>query len=188
MASRNRNVSVSRCFVWMFMMLLFVSAKTGLAQAVPTATATVNHINLGASFSQYQADYGKRDLTGYAIHADLNRNTRWGIEFEARVLRHNQEVDTHETTFLVGPRFAIGRKWFNPYAKLLIGEGKFHFPYDYAEGSYLVFAPGAGLDVPIASSRFTLRVIDFEYQSWPNFTFGGLNPYGVSAGFSVRIH
>ena len=65
--------------------------------------------------------------------------------------------------------------------------GKFHYPYNYAEGSYFVLAPGAGLDVKIGQSRYSVRVIDFEYQSWPNFTYGGLNPYGVSAGVTVRI-
>lgn len=163
------------------------STTHGRAQATATASRSGGFISVGATASYYQADYGKRELGGYAIHADLDRDRQWGLELEARVLRFNQEVGTHETTFLIGPRFTLRRKRFNPYVKLLVGEGKFHFPYDYAEGGYFVLAPGVGVDVPIGTSRFSIRAIDFEYQSWPNFTFGGLNPYGVSAGVSVRI-
>jgi hypothetical protein len=157
------------------------------AQAIATGGGGDTSLSAGATFSSYEADYSKRDLGGYAIHADYDRTRQWGLEFEARVLRLNQEVGTHETTFLIGPRYVLRRRAFNAYAKLLIGNGKFHYPYNYAEGSYFVLAPGAGLDVKIGQSRYSVRVIDFEYQSWPNFTYGGLNPYGVSAGVTVRI-
>jgi hypothetical protein len=157
------------------------------AQATPTASKPGTSISIGATYSNYQADYGKRDLGGYAIYADWDKTPRLGLEFEARVLRFNEEVGTHETTFLIGPKVTLRRPWFNPYAKLLVGEGKFHFPYNYAEGSYLVLASGAGIDVPLGQSRYTIRAIDFEYQSWPNFTYGGLNPYGISGGLSIHI-
>jgi hypothetical protein len=169
--------------------LFLFLARTGSvsAQAIATVTGGDSSLSAGATFSQYQDDYGKRGLGGYAIHADWNRTRTWGLEFETRVLRLNQEVGTHETTFLIGPRYIMRRRVFSPYAKLLLGNGKFHYPYNYAEGSYFVFAPGAGLDVHVGASRYSVRVIDFEYQSWPNFSFGGLNPYGISGGLSVRI-
>jgi hypothetical protein len=157
------------------------------AQAIATAGGSVASLSAGATFSQYEADYGKRSLGGYSIHADWERTRTWGLEFETRVLRLNQEVGTHQTTFLIGPRYVKPGKIFSPYAKFLLGNGKFHFPYNYAEGSYLVLAPGAGLDVRMGESRYSLRVIDLEYQSWPNFTYGGLNPYGISGGLMVRI-
>jgi hypothetical protein len=162
------------------------TAVDGRAQALPTATRDGISLSIGSTYSDYQADYGKRDLGGYTIYADYDRTPRFGLEFEARVLRYNEEVGTHETTFLIGPKVTFRRPWFNPYAKLLIGPGEFHFPYNYAEGSYFVLAPGAGVDVPLGHSRYTIRAIDFEYQSWPNFTFGGLNPYGISGGVSIR--
>jgi hypothetical protein len=171
----------------MFLLLVVAKAHSGYAQAIATVSGGDTSLSAGATYSDYQADYGKRDLGGYAIHADWNRTAHWGLEFETRVLRLNQEVGTHETTFLIGPRYVMKRRAFSPYAKLLIGDGKFHYPYNYAEGSYFVLAPGAGLDVRVGASRYSVRLIDFEYQSWPNFSFGGLNPYGVSAGVSVRI-
>jgi hypothetical protein len=181
---------------WLLEGLAFVSVlgfgvltpENGSAQAIPTASMAGTGISVGATYSDYQADYGKRYLGGYAIHAEWDKTPRLGLQFEARVLRYNEEVGTHQTTFLIGPKFTLRRPWFSPYAKFLVGEGKFHFPYDYAEGTYLVLAPGAGIDVPLGQTRYTIRLIDFEYQSWPNFTFGGLTPYGFSGGVSIRIH
>jgi hypothetical protein len=31
-------------------------------------------------------------------------------------------------------------------------------------------------------------VIDVEYQHWTAFTYGGLSPYGLSAGLSFRLN
>lgn len=169
-------------------MLVLACAPRGQGQALPTATDTRPTLSVGGAYSNFQADYGKRMLGGYTITADYDRTPRYSLEFQARVLRMNQEVGTHATTLLIGPRVSYHWRWFNPYAKLLIGDGKFHFPYNYAEGSYFVLAPGAGLDVRLGTSRYTVRAIEFEYQSWPNFSFGGLNPYGISTGVSVRVY
>jgi hypothetical protein len=32
-----------------------------------------------------------------------------------------------------------------------------------------------------------LRLIDGEYQYWPQFTFGPLSSYGISAGLRIRV-
>ena len=158
------------------------------AQALPAGIGPGGFaVKVGGGYSSYQSDYSKRTLGGYMIYGDIERTQNLSLEVEARVLRHNQEVGTHETTFLVGPRYARPTRWVTPYGKVLLGKGWFHFPYNYAEGNYFVLAPGAGVDVPIGRSRFTVRAIDFEYQSWPNFTFGGLRPYGISAGASFRV-
>ena len=58
-------------------------------------------------------------------------------------------------------------------------------------------APGAGLDWrpphrdqtgDDRPSRFLIRILDFEYQVWPGFTFGTLHPYGLSTGLSYRVY
>jgi hypothetical protein len=183
----HRYLRMTRYMAAFCLSLIAAKGASAAAQAIAIVSGGDTSLSAGATYSSYQADYSKRDLGGYALHADWNRTRQWGLEFEARVLRLNQEVGTHETTFLIGPRYILQRRAFRPYAKLLIGDGKFHYPYNYAEGSYFVLAPGAGLDVRVGQSRYSVRVIDFEYQSWPNFTYGGLNPYGVSAGLSVRI-
>ena len=70
--------------------------------------------------------------------------------------------------------------------KALAGVGEFNFPYNYATGSYLVVAPGGGLDYRI-NRLIRIRVADFEYQLWPQFTYGSMSSFGVSTGIRVRI-
>ena len=76
---------------------------------------------------------------------------------------------------------------FQPYGKFLAGMGKITLPFGYAHGSFLTYAPGAGLDVAL-NSHVSVRAIDFEYQHWPQFTYGALSPYGISAGISFRLN
>jgi hypothetical protein len=108
-------------------------------------------------------------------------------EAEVRFLTINEEVGTHQSTYLAGAKVPYHFHRATAYAKLLIGDGRFHFPYGYADGSYFVVAPGAGVDLALGNSRFSVRLIDFEYQSWVNFPFGTLNPYGISTGVSIHI-
>ena len=51
-----------------------------------------------------------------------------------------------------------------------------------------MIAPGAGIDWRVHRSRFSLRLIDVEYQIWPNFVpYGEIHPYGASAGISFQV-
>jgi hypothetical protein len=38
-----------------------------------------------------------------------------------------------------------------------------------------------------ASRRIYFRVVDFEYQDWPQAHYGNLIPFNISAGLKVRI-
>src|ERR1700712_2828921 len=118
---------------------LLVAACHGPARYAGTGPGSL--VTVGATVSGYNIDYGKRDLGGASVYADFNLTWRLGIEGEARLLRYNQEADTHLSTYLVGPRVSFGKHRFNPYGKLLVGLGRFNFPYDYATGSYFVIAP-----------------------------------------------
>jgi len=69
---------------------------------------------------------------------------------------------------------------------VLVGFGLFNFPYNFAHGSYLVVAPGGGVDFRL-NRRFRVRLVDFEYQIWPQFTYGAMSSVGVSAGIRYRI-
>ncbi len=159
------------------------------AQALPAGYGPGHaKVSIGSGYSSFQSDYSKRRLGGASIYADYQITEKWGAEFEGRILRLGEEVGTHETTFLIGPTYTYPVSHAKPYGKVLIGEGKFHFPYEYAEGSYFVIAFGGGVDIPVRTSRLTVRAISFEYQSWPNFTFSGLHPWGISTGASFRVH
>ena len=157
------------------------------AQAVPTATGPGGRLALGIAPSGFQADYGKRYIGGAAVYVDANLTLHLGIEAEARRLQYNEEAGIRQTTYLAGPRLTLRPHDFSPYAKLLVGIGQFHFPYGYADGRYFVIAPGAGIDYRLRGSGIKLRLIDFEYQDWPQFTYGQLHPYGLSAGVSLCL-
>ena len=47
-------------------------------------------------------------------------------------------------------------------------------------------APGAGVDLRLGQ-RWRVRLVDFEYQDWPGFTYGAIHPYGVTAGISFQF-
>jgi hypothetical protein len=167
-------------------LLLAGSLKTW-AQAEPTATGPGRYTQVGLNFSAYQIDYGKRYLAGGAIYVDADLNARYGVEAEARTLRFNKDEGVSETTFLVGPRISPLINQFRPYGKLLVGRGTLNYPFNYAEGSYFVIAPGFGLDWRVGNGRFTIRVLDAEFQKWPGFSFGPLKPYGFSSGLAIRV-
>jgi len=182
-----KNIRIQIVFVALVLMPL-VCAHHARAQAVPTATSPGSFIAVGGTYAIYQTQYGKQVLGGVGVHLDLNFTLAIGLEGEVRWLRQGQVADTHQTTYLIGPRYqrVIHNGPFKPYAKFLVGDGDFNFPYNYQKGEYLVIAPGAGLEFRVNES-LSVRVIDFEYQRWPQFTYGPISPYGVSFGFTYRI-
>ncbi|WP_353063740.1 hypothetical protein RBB77_21155 [Tunturibacter psychrotolerans] len=170
--------------------VLFFAGATPLlhAQALPTASAPEPRWLVGGTYSFFAADYGKRDLGGGSGFVDYSRSERISYEAEVRFLTINEEVGTHQSTYLVGGKFPYHRRWLTAYGKVLIGDGHFHFPYDYADGNYFVLAPGGGVDLALGRSRYSVRLVDFEYQWWLNFPFGTLRPYGASTGIAVHFH
>jgi len=155
------------------------------AQALPTGTGPGMYIIGGGSISEFEADYGKQAISGGGFYVDSNLFWRYGIETEARrvVYPHFGE---RQTTLLAGPRWSFRAKGLVPYAKFLIGGGRFDFPYGYGHGDYFVMAPGAGVDLRLGE-KIRVRLVDVEYQDWAGFTFGPLHPYGVSAGISYQF-
>ena len=70
---------------------------------------------------------------------------------------------TKITTRSVPGSGGVSGRW-EPYGKVMIGNGQFNFPFSYGHGGYLMFAPGGGLDIHY--HRFSIRAIDYEYQHW----------------------
>ena len=176
--------SVSSLLSLAVLSILTVAPSHG--QAKPAGTGPGSIVTVGAMASGFKLDYGDRYLGGYGAYVDFNPTWRYGIEGEARLLRFNQEFNVHDSTYLVGPRVSFSPHKINPYVKVLVGLGHFNFPFNYATGSYFVIAPGAGVDYRV-SERFRVRVVDFEYQEWPQFTFGAIHPYGISSGISFSV-
>ncbi len=159
------------------------------AQALATATGPGSYVAVGGGVSGFETDYGHNRIAGGVAYVDFNPSWRFGLEGEARFLRGHAEEQVTESNYLAGVRAVIWprpRPWA-PYAKFLAGAGRITLPYGYAHGGFLTYAPGAGVDIAL-SDRVSLRAVDFEYQHWPQFTYGALHPYGLSAGISVRLN
>jgi opacity protein-like surface antigen len=156
------------------------------AQALPTATSPGAYLTIGGTYSEFKAKYPNTTLSGYGGYVDINFRRQLGLEFEGHYLKQGEVSGSYQTTYLVGPRLEFHRGRLAPYAKGLVGNGHLIFPYGYGYGNYLVLAPGGGLDVQV-TERIKLRLVDFEYQVWPQFSLGEISPYGVSAGVSYEI-
>ncbi|HVN94516.1 MAG TPA: hypothetical protein VMT38_12515 [Terracidiphilus sp.] len=143
-------------------------------------------VSAGAMGSGYYLQYGQQKIAGIAAIVDADTKRRFGIEAEGRWLEYHQTANVHAETYSIGARYHFDVDRCSPYAKGLVGFGDFNFPYNYAQGRYLVVTAGAGLDFHW-TRRISIRAVDVEYQDWPNFTFGNMNSFGVNAGLRVRI-
>jgi hypothetical protein len=156
-------------------------------QTVPEGDAGGFNLTVGATLSGDYVQYGDRKMLGVAAIADLDTRRRIGLEGEAHWVIFHQTANVHTSTYLIGPRYHLDLGKFQPYAKGLIGLGKFNYPYNYGQDNDLVAAMGAGVDYRI-THRIRLRIADIEYQYWPKFHYGALSCLSVSAGIRVRIH
>ena len=164
-----------------------VAAPAAHGQALPAASGPGAYISVGGGVSAYQVDYGTRIDYGSAVVANMHLRGRYSLEAEARFLKYHTDEQVTQTTYLIGPELVLLKHGpFRPYAKFLVGDARMTFPFGYAHGNYFAMAPGAGLDIAIAP-RLDLRLIDVEYQSWPQFTYGNLHPFGVTAGIRLRL-
>jgi hypothetical protein len=162
-------------------------AHPAAAQVAPDGDKGGFSLSAGAVGSAYQIQYGQERLAGVAAVVDAGTRSRLGIEGEARwLLWHRVDNGLKVTTYSVGPRYHFTRGRLQFYGKGMAGVGEFTFPYDYAHGSYLVVTGGGGVDY-LYGHRISFRLADAEYQYWPQFTFGAMDTYGISAGIRYRI-
>jgi hypothetical protein len=179
---------------WIFCALLLAFLSGGLAkaraQSQESAIGGEQGMSVGGTINGTYLGYGKRWIGGAGASVDIGWNTRLGAEGEANFTFYRQFANTHSTTYLGGPRYTFhvlgsGLR-FRPYAKCLVGVGDFNFPYNYGHGSYFVVAPGGGVDYRL-TYRLRIRVADFEYQYWPQFSFGSTQNYAITTGFRYVI-
>ncbi len=169
------------------LLVVALLGSAAYAQDIPAAKGPGSYVAVGGTVSGFNSDYGKRDLGGASLYVDANVYNRVGFEAEARTLRLNSDDGTRIATYLVGPRLSRDFRSLRIYTKIMAGRGTFDFPYNYARGEYFVVAGGFGVDWRVKHSPLILRVVDVEFQRWPQFTFGELQPYGISSGLSLRV-
>ncbi len=166
-------------------LMSLLSGRALFGQSVESANAGGVSVWVGAGISDYYLQYGGVTNLGITGFVDADSIRRWGIEAEGRWLDYHETANIHAETYLAGPRYHVNIGRFQPYVKGLAGLGSFNFPYNYAHGRYFVVAPGGGADY-FLTRRLTVRA-DFEYQIWPQFTFGSMSAVGGSVGIRYRI-
>jgi hypothetical protein len=171
-----------------FLVLLpcLAMARSATAQVIPQGDQGGVTLSAGATASGFYLQYGERKMLGVSAFFDAETKHRIGIEGEARWLMFHQTDNVHATTYSIGARYHFNLRKFQPYAKGLVGIGEFNFPFNLATGSYLVVTAGGGVDYRL-NRKIHLRLADFEYQYWPQFTYGAMTSTGVSAGLRYTI-
>lgn len=188
-AFARRRIGRSAGLGWVAQALALCLGITGTARAQVTPAGDKGGltISVGALGSGAWLQYGNRKTIGLTAVVDADTRRRIGIEGEARWLEWHQSAGVHAETYSIGARYHFDFKSrFQPYAKGLVGEGNFNFPYNLASGHYLVLTAGGGLDFRLNRLVY-IRAADFEYQDWPQFTYGNMNTAAVSAGLRVRV-
>jgi|HubBroStandDraft_1064217.scaffolds.fasta_scaffold35284_2 hypothetical protein len=173
-------------FMAVLLAVVLGMARTSSAQVAASGEQGGFSIRAGATASGYQVQYGQQQLLGIAGVVDLDTRRSIGLEAEGRWLMFNNPNQMKITTYMGGPRYHRSLGKFQIYGKGLVGIGQFTFPYNYAQGTYLVIAPGGGIDYRW-KRKISIRVADFEYQIWPQFTYGSMTSAGVSAGILYHI-
>jgi hypothetical protein len=167
-------------------------ASAARAQVVPAADEGGLRLSAGGTASAYELGYGEVKIMGVSAFVDADASRHFGIEAEGRWLFYHWKadgpgVDEHTTTYMIGPRYSRYYGRFQPYVKGLVGIGQFNYSYNYAKETDLVAAPGGGVDFRL-TRRIRWRVLDFEYQIWPQFHYGQMSSYGLSTGIRVKIN
>jgi opacity protein-like surface antigen len=165
------------------------------AQVVPSAFRPGRSLWAGAEYSNISASFpyqSNQRLSGVGAFADFKLNGRIGIEGDARFLHFGGFQNSTESSYLAGPKvYFLGRGRFQPYGKLLVGDGRIHYPFEIGDASYFALAPGAGSGYRL--SRHWMLRAEYEYQLWlnsPGFANEPrheLTPNGVHVGIAFRI-
>ncbi|HWG20458.1 MAG TPA: outer membrane beta-barrel protein [Terracidiphilus sp.] len=165
--------------------LCLLAARPVLGQAAEDANAGHGLLWVGGAVSGATLGYGNRRMLGATAFADLDSLRRFGFEGEARWLDFHQTANVHAETYLLGMRYHFNRGRYQPYVKALAGDGHFNFSYNFATGNYLVIAGGGGVDYRL-NRRWNVRA-EFEYQDWPQFTYGAMSSLGATVGLRYRV-
>jgi len=186
---------VFRKFLCLSVFLLTAAALHG--QAIPTALRGAT-LEAGGNFNIVRPDYGDQWMYGFGAVVDANARKWWGLEAEGDFNFLHGPSSTKEDTFGFGPRLLLVHERWTPYSKFLIGFGHISLPNPGHPGvTNLEYAFGGGADWRY-KPKITIRVVDVEYQMWPNFSNspdvnnprghgGALTPLKISVGVKYRF-
>jgi hypothetical protein len=169
-------------FVLLIAALILLGGVSSHSFAQATATASRRTaMQIGGGWSFANPDYGGHRTQGWTVYGDLDLSRHWGIEGD---IHRSADVTVSRVltdSYLIGPRYVFHYKRIDPYAKAILGFGRFKYlDYDTAY-TYKIYSLGGGLDLQ-ATNHLNIRAIDFEYQNWPGFPPSGLAPTLFTSG------
>jgi opacity protein-like surface antigen len=169
---------------------LVLSQAVAQAQAMPTASP-LGVLQLGAGYTYAHASYDPGSIEGVTAFADFDFSPRWGVEADFHYIALLTPTDIAENSVVAGPRCVFRRERFAPYARAFAGAGdivveNFKDNVGKSSGRFFVLGLGGGLDIAV-TPHIVFRVIDLEYQRWPNVG-SGISPVVVTTGFAYRFH
>ncbi|HEX5284534.1 MAG TPA: outer membrane beta-barrel protein [Bryocella sp.] len=179
----------------LFLSLSLVSMLPSTLHAQATAAATRGGMaQVGAGYTYSNEDeYPGKHLQGASIYGTFDLNNHLGVEGDVHMASvFKSYFNYKETSYDAGLRWAEHYRKFSPYGKALVGFGHSsavtpqQIVGGSTPGSYFLFGLGGGLDYSL-SDKINVRVIDFEYQRWPNFPPHGLTPPLFTFGVAYRI-
>jgi hypothetical protein len=178
-----KRLSLIGCFI-----LSLGLAGWSHAQAVPVASR-LSLVQFGGGGSVANPDYSPHKIGGLGIYGTYDFTSHFGVEGSIHYTSLVADA-TKENSYLIGPRYVFHHNNLYPYAKILVGFGRFSYtPQNASEATYTyrVYAPGGGLDIH-ASNHINIRAIDLEYQQWPGFPTSGLSPLvgTIGAAYVLR--
>lgn len=170
------------------------SVVPAAAQVVAAARVPARPIGVGVGFSSYDLDYGPgRRMEGLSARGSFGLYRGLGIDASARsifMFTPSSLTRMQQNTFLGGvyyeskPIFHV-----RPFARMAGGLGTIEFPSRnpaYTRDSYTVFAPSAGIEVPIRNGLYARA--EYEYQFWRQYHGPrDLNPQGYTIGFTYYL-
>lgn len=180
--------------------LMIVVSVPAFAQVAPAATSQGSlPLSVGGGFTSTELDWGHgRRMLGPTIWLDWNLShlpsylNGLGVELQARDIQFSRPSSLprmRQDTFGGGAIYTVRRyKRIRPYGKLLLSYGSIDFynpnPF-YKHDTRTVYSAGGGLEYHLAG-RLWLRG-DYDYQFWPHFLGGTLDPQGITGGVSYKF-
>jgi opacity protein-like surface antigen len=188
---------------WLFpSALLLVLAVSTVAPAHAQVTHAGSQQGLplviGGGYSNFATDYGPAGtrMSAIAAWADYYlqdvapKISGLGIEIEARDLNYGAPFRLRQTTGMAGVIYEWSHYYrFRPYGKFIAGQGSLDFPNNgtitnpYTHDTYLVTAPGGGVDIRVLPHVFVRA--EYQYQEWHQVLGPrNLTPNGITVGAS----
>jgi hypothetical protein len=152
------------------------------AQAVPTASRP-GVVQLGGGITYVQPDYSTASDKGPYFYVGYDFLSHVGLELNVHFASIVAPDDIGEDSYMVGPRFILRHKRFEPYAKAMVGVGVINLQFDnspHSKSAHLAYGFGGGLDLR-ATRHINVRCFDFQAQTW-SYHPHTLSPYVYSAG------